>query len=394
MHTLSYSSMKKFLTAGLLLAFTGFVTAQVRKDTATKIQKEEDFYPIRNVPIPEGISLEVGGMVLLPNDALAVSTRHGEVWTIQNPYMKNGMTPRYHLFAQGMHELLGLNYIKGDLYLTQRAELTRLRDLNGDGVADEYETVYSWPLAGNYHEYAYGPVLDKEGNMIVTLNLGWIGYGESLSKWDGWMLKITDNGKMTPFATGFRSPAGFALNNAGDIFYAENQGDWVGSGSITHVEKGDFMGNTAGLIWAGLPGSPVTLKKSDVPDTGEPKFEVAKRVPGLKTPSVWFPHTILGISTSGILNYDEKGKMGPFEGQLFVGDQGQSKIMRVALEKVKGVYQGVVFSFPGRLLFGHPAFMLGVRWKHVCRHDKQGMGINRQGAIWIATPGMERQAAL
>lgn len=37
--------------------------------------------------------------------------------------------------------------------------------------------------------------------------------------------------------------------------------------------------------------------------------------------------------------------MGPFEDQLFVGDQGQSKIMRVALEKVKGEYQGVVFPF-------------------------------------------------
>ncbi len=37
--------------------------------------------------------------------------------------------------------------------------------------------------------------------------------------------------------------------------------------------------------------------------------------------------------------------MGPFQGQLFVGDQGQSKIMRVFLENVKGVYQGAVFPF-------------------------------------------------
>ncbi|MEO5999440.1 MAG: plastocyanin/azurin family copper-binding protein [Chitinophagaceae bacterium] len=345
MITIAHRFIKTFITITTLVLCSCLLTAQGIKDTATKIQKEEDFYPIHTVPIPEGVVLEVGGMVLLPNDALAVSTRRGEVWTIQNPYMKNGMTPRYHLFAQGMHEILGLNYIKGDLYLTQRSELTRLRDLNGDGIADEYETVYSWPLAGNYHEYAYGPVLDKDSNMIVTLNLGWIDYGESLSKWHGWMLKIRGDGKMTPFAAGFRSPAGFALNSAGDIFYAENQGDWVGSGSITHVEKGDFLGNPAGLIWSGEPGSPVTLKKSDIPDTDEPKFEVAKRVPGLKTPSVWFPHTILGISTSGILNYDTKGKMGPFEGQLFVGDQGQSKIMRVSLEKVKNVYQGVVFPF-------------------------------------------------
>lgn len=318
-------------------------TAQTSDTTLT--QKEEDFYTIHTVPIPEAVSLEVGGMTFLPNDALAVATRHGEVWIISNPYMKGGVAPRYKLFAQGMHEALGLNYINGDLYLTQRSELTRLRDLDGDGEADEYHTVYSWPISGNYHEYAYGPMLDKEGNMVVTLNLGYTDRAVSLSKWHGWMLKITADGKMTPFATGMRSPAAMGLNKEGDIFYAENQGEWVGSGSITHVAEGDFVGNPEGLKWADLPGSPVKLRYADIPNTGEPKYDVAKRVPGLKTPSVWFPQTILGISTSGILSYEGKAKMGPFEGQVFVGDQGQSKIMRVDLEKVKGVYQGVVFPF-------------------------------------------------
>lgn len=322
------------------------LSAQNQTDTTIHVQKEEDFYTIQTVPIPEGILLEAGGMTFLPDDALAVSTRRGEVWIITNPYMKNGSRPHYRLFAQGMHEVLGLNYINGDIYAVQRSELTRLRDLDGDGEADEYETVYSWPLAANYHEFSYGPVLDKEGNMIITLNLAWVGdHGESLSKWHGWMIKITPDGKMKPFAAGMRSPAAFALNNKGDIFYAENQGDWVGSGSITHVAEGDFVGNPASLVWSHLPGSTVKLKKEDIPDTGEPKYDVARRVPGLKPPSVWFPHTILGISTAGLISYDTKGKMGPFEDQLFVGDQGQSKIMRVYLEQVKGVYQGVVFPF-------------------------------------------------
>jgi glucose/arabinose dehydrogenase/azurin len=320
-------------------------TAQQKKDSV-KSQKEEDFYTINTVPIPQNIALEVGGMALLPNDALAVSTRQGEVWIITNPYGKNGQLPHYRLFAQGLHEALGLNYIKGDLYLTQRSELTRLHDEDGDGEADVYETVYSWPLEGNYHEYAYGPVLDKNGHMMVNLNLAWVGdHGESLSKWHGWMVQISDDGKLTPFAAGMRSPAGFGLNDKGDMFYAENQGDWVGSGSITHVEKGDFLGNPASLVWSTLPGSTVSLRKEDIPDTNEPKYEVAKRVPHLKTPSVWFPHTILGVSTSGILSDENDTNMGPFNGQLFVGDQGQSKIMRVFLEKVKGTYQGIVFPF-------------------------------------------------
>lgn len=330
----------------LIMGVAGTTSLYAQKDTTIQVQKEEDFFSILTVPIPDDILLEVGGMTFLPNDELAVSTRRGDVWIISNPYMKNGQRPHYRLFARGMHEVLGLNYIRGDIYAVQRSELTRLRDLDGDGEADEYRTVYSWPLAGNYHEFAYGPVLDKAGNMIITLNLAWVrDHGESLSKWHGWMIKISPDGKMTPFAAGMRSPAAFGLNDQGDIFYAENQGDWVASGSITHVAEGDFMGNPASLVWSGLPESNVKLKKEDIPDTNEPKYDVAQRVPGLKPPSVWFPHTILGISTSDILNYNARGKMGPFEGQLFVGDQGQSKIMRVYLEKVKGVYQGAVFPF-------------------------------------------------
>ncbi len=102
----------------------------------SRIQREDEVYRLRDVPIPQDILLEVGGMAFLPNDALAVSTRRGEVWIINNPYMKNGNLPVYKLFAQGMHEVLGLNYINGDVYVVQRSELTRLRDLDGDGEAD------------------------------------------------------------------------------------------------------------------------------------------------------------------------------------------------------------------------------------------------------------------
>ena len=292
------------------------------------------------------------------------------------PSSANGGQPHFTRFAQGLHEALGLAYRDGALYTTQRSELTRLRDTDGDGKADRYETVASWPLSGNYHEYSFGPVFSPKGEMFVTLNLAWIGYGESFVKWRGWMLKVGDDGKITPWATGFRSPSSFGFNLDGDLFYSENQGDWVGSGGISHVEKGDFMGNVKGLKWSGEPGSPVTLKVEDIPDTGEPKFEVAKKVPHLKTPAVWFPHTILGISTSAILVDSTRGTFGPFAGQLFVGDQGQSKIMRVALEKVNGVYQGAVFPF-------REGFMSGV-FRQVWGKDGS-MYVGQTSRGWGAT---------
>lgn len=333
--------IKKKMTSILFLILVGsFAMAQPPSEIA---KKEASYYEIIDVPIPGDIVLEVGGLALTDNDELGVSTRRGEVWVLNKPYGKN---PVYKRFAHGLHEPLGLNYKDHSFYLSQRGELTRLQDRNGDGKADLYKTIYSWPLSGNYHDYSYGPKFMDNGDMLVTLNLSWIGHGASLVKWRGWMLKITQEGEMEPIATGLRSPSGFEINGQGDIFYTENQGDWVGSGRMTHLEKGDFAGNPAGLRWTDDPKSPLKLKQGDIEEkSGLSLYEYAKKIPELKAPAIWFPHTILGISTSDILYDTTGGKFGPFQGQLFIGDQGHSKIMRVFMEKVNGVYQGASFPF-------------------------------------------------
>ncbi|WP_149276862.1 sulfocyanin-like copper-binding protein [Pareuzebyella sediminis] len=328
----------RFIVVFLLLTPLKVILSQ--SDMA---DKESKYYRIVDVPIPDDIMLEVGGLVLTDDDKLGVSTRRGDIWLIERPYSKD---PKYSRYARGLHEPLGLNYRDNSFYLSQRGELTRLEDQDGDGVADLYKTIYSWPLSGNYHDYSYGPKFLENGDMLVTLNLSWIGHGASLAKWRGWLLQITPEGEMTPIATGLRSPAGFTLNANGDVFYTENQGDWVGSGRMTHLEKGDFAGNPEGLVWTDDPQSPLKLKMSDIEEqSGLSLYEYAKKVPELKAPAIWFPHTILGISTSDILYDTTGGKFGPFEGQMFVGDQGHSKIMRVFMEKINGVYQGAAFPF-------------------------------------------------
>ena len=359
----------------LLCVAAAPATAQSGPGATPQSTFEDRYYRIFTVPVPEGVVLEVGGLAALPGRRLAVATRRGEVWTVDDPYSEAG-APHFSRFAHGLHEPLGLAYRDGALYTTQRAELTRLVDRDGDGQADRYETVYGWPLSGNYHEYSYGPVFTPEGNMMVTLNLAWIGHGASLSRWRGWAIEITPDGEMTPIATGLRSPAGYGYNLEGELFYGENQGDWVGSGGITHLERGDFAGNPAGLIWTDEPGSPLRLKPEDVPDTGEPKHLVAQRVPGMKAPAVWFPHGVLGISTSDILVDSTAGGFGPFAGQLFVGDQGHSKIFRVALERVDGVYQGAVFPFRE----GFSSGILRMVWG-----DDASMFVGMTSRGWAAT---------
>lgn len=325
----------------LLIVCLSILLSQVM--IAQKAAAEAEYYPLRTLPIPHNIELEVGGMTTIPDGRLAVSTRRGEIWMVENPY---SATPFYKLFASGMHEVLGITYHKGSLYAVQRGELTKLTDQNGDGSADYYQNIANWELAGNYHEYSYGPVFDKDENMYLTFNVAWVGFGEAkLSKWRGWMVKVSPDGTLSPVASGLRSPAGVMMNSSGDIFYTENQGDWVGSGRITHLEKGDFAGHASSLIWSNEPGSPMTTQISDIPDNGEPMYKAAEKVKNLKLPAVWYPHTLMGISTADMIE-DKNGFMGPFfKGQYFVSDQGHSKVMRMMLEKINGQYQGICFPF-------------------------------------------------
>src|SRR5690606_169499 len=103
------STMFKHTILTLLILFAGvsFVSAQ------QKIPTEDDYYNIYTVPVPEGILLEIGGVATLPDGRIAVATRRGDVWVIENPYRQRGGTPRFTLFASGLHEALGLLFHNG-----------------------------------------------------------------------------------------------------------------------------------------------------------------------------------------------------------------------------------------------------------------------------------------
>ncbi len=332
---------------------------------------ENEYYRIITLPVPENMLLEVGGITTLPNGDIALATRRGDIWVVSNPSMAGTAIPYFKKFASGLHEILGLVYRNGAFYCAQRGELTKLIDKNGDGKADVYETIATLPISGHYHEYSYGPKFLPDGSMIVTGNVAfgdeewW--RGESRVPWRGWAVRITEDGKIEPYATGMRSPCGIGMID-GEFWYGDNQGDWMGSGFIAQVNKGDFMGHPAGLRWTSDPASPVKLTAEQLFAKVNPRrdkdangyyikpenienergvylFELKKDIPELKTPAVWLPHGVLGISTSEILKDETAGGFGPFAGQLFVGDQGKSNISRVFIEKVNGEYQGASFMF-------------------------------------------------
>ena len=305
--------------------------------------RESAFYEVETYEFPENLKLEISGMARLPNGDIAAAIRKGEIWIISNAY--DPKKAKYKVFATGLHEPLGLAYRDGSFYTVQRTEMTRIADRNKDGTADEFMTVAKgWGVSGSYHEYAYGPQFDHDGNAWITLNCN-IGKGPKMSDnaFRGWSFKVSPDGKMSPVSGGFRSPSGIGMNLAGDIFATDQQGNWFPTCPLVHVRNGAFHGHADSLKFTDLPGA--TFKIDGKLPSGLTVAQAAKKIDAYKLPAVWLPYRKVGMSSTDVLCDTTRGKFGPFAGQLFVGEFTMSFVSRVFLEKVKGEYQGACFRF-------------------------------------------------
>jgi glucose/arabinose dehydrogenase len=322
------------------------VMPAIAQQKSGKLPTEDDYYKLLRYEVPTGEVLEAGGIEALPGGKVAVGTRRGEIWIIENGLTADPKAAKLTRFASGLHEVLGLAYKDGWLYVTQRPELSRIKDTDGDGKADVFETVSdSWEIIGDYHEYAFGSRFDKSGNIWVTLCL--TGSFTSNDKFRGWAGKITPAGKFIPTTSGVRSPGGVGFNAEGDIFYTDNQGPWNGTCGLKQLVEGGFTGHPDSFKW--YPDANKLNAKlgpaPQVPKSGSRMMTEAKKIPQLVPTCILFPYGKMGQSASGIDCDLSGGKFGPFQKQLFVGDQTHSTVMRVFLEKINGRYQGACFPF-------------------------------------------------
>ncbi|WP_417736673.1 hypothetical protein [Rosistilla oblonga] len=325
------------LFSGLLIGLCVTATAVAQPPT------EEDFYKLTDLQIPEGELLEVGAVQLMSDGRLAAATRRGEIWMIDDPLADEVPAKNFHRFAHGLHEPLGLTEKDGWLYVTQRPDVSRLRDTDGDGRADEFEVVADgWGITGDYHEYAFGSKFDANGDIWVTLCL--TGSFSSKALYRGWCVRVTPDGKTVPTTSGIRSPGGMGSNIAGDIFYTDNQGPWNGTCHLKQLIPGKFVGHPGGFEWY-EQAEDVLGKRPQEPESNTRSLDQTRKIPEFEVPVVMFPYNKMGKSASGVTCDTSGGKFGPFAGQMFVSDQSASTVMRVYLEKVQGHYQGVCFPF-------------------------------------------------
>nr|WP_226961696.1 MULTISPECIES: PA14 domain-containing protein [Streptomyces] len=274
---------------------------------------------------PEGFEPQVSAMDWLPDDRLAIATWGGtdnvagEVYILDN--VTGDTSPdqvTYTRIAEGLNEPMGVKWVDGSLYVSEKHQLTRLVDDNGDEVADSHETVAEWPFGGNFHEFAFG-LLYEEGyfylNLSVAIDLGGNTTDPQPAPNRGTTIRVSqETGEVEYIAGGLRTPHGIGWGPEGEIFVTDNQGGWLPSSKLLHIEQDRFFNH-----YMNPPGpfddNPVTK------------------------PVLWLPQNEIGNSPSTPLTVNE----GPYAGQMLIADVTYGGLQRAYLEQVDGAYQGALF---------------------------------------------------
>jgi cytochrome c len=283
---------------------------------------------------PEGFNKRLSDLGFLPDGSLAVATwdSSGSIYILEGALGNDRSKIKARLFAKGLYEVMGLEYVDGKLYALQKWELTELNDTDGDGVADDYRVALDdWSASANFHEWAFGLIykdgyfyfntgISLGGNGIVT-DTG-IRYTPRIQTKDrGKTLKVKKSDwTFEPLSHGYKAPNGIGFGVDGEIFTTDNEGHMVPTNKLMHVPQNGypFFGNDEVLQQLHLP------------------------VPKMKPPVLWMPESELSNSPSQPVVF----KMGPYqEGQMVFGDVHHGGLHRVFVEKVNGEYQGAIFRF-------------------------------------------------
>lgn len=271
---------------------------------------------------PNDFAPKVGGIDFFSDGRMVISTwdAEGGIYLLENTESGDPSKITYKKIAKGLAEPLGVKVVDDEIYIMQKQELTKLIDHDGDDIIDEYRTICnSWGVSANFHEFGFG-LAYKDGYFYASLAIAILPGGASANPQisdRGKAIRISKaTGKMEIVAEGLRTPNGVGIGADGEIFIADNQGDWLPSSKILHVSKGAFFGSRA----------VDSARVAQLP---------------LKLPVVWLPQDEIGNSPCTPLALND----GPYKGQMIHGEVTHGGVKRVFVEKVNGEYQGCVFRF-------------------------------------------------
>jgi len=281
-------------------------------------------------PRPKGPSGEdlimPGAIAVNPKNGrvFIASMKLGEIFVLKDP-TDDGKQARFENYARGLFQEAYSMLAEPDaLYVLHRRNLTKIVEGDGYGVASHFDRVAALPhgIADTY-DYGYGLVRDRSGAFVYT----YAPYANTKIPGSGGAVRLVPGKAPQEVAYGFRNPIGWCTGPDGEVFFTDNQGEWVATNKLCHLSEGRFYG---------FPNSA--------------QREHASKPPGKA--AVWVPYD-WAHSINGVTYDNTGGKFGPFAGQFFMAElMFGGAVIRADLEKVNGEYQGACFPFWGRGLLG------------------------------------------
>jgi cytochrome c5 len=252
----------------------------------------------------------------------AVSTWNGDVWLVAGlgPDLGKG-TLKWRRIGSGLFQPLGVRVIDETIYLACRDQLVALRDFNGDGETDYYESINNdHQVTEHFHEFAMGLQTDDEGNFYYAKSARHA--KTALVPHHGTLIKVSKDGQKTEIiANGFRAANGVCLNPDGSFFVTDQEGHWTPKNRVNWVTKGGFYGNMMGY--------------TEIKDTSDS---------AMSQPLAWLTNSF--NRSPGELVWVKSKKWGPLAGALLDVSYGMGRVFVVLNEKVNGQLQGGEYQLP------------------------------------------------
>lgn len=286
-------------------------------------------YRVIAYPRPKTVSGEdlvmPGAVAVDPKDGrvFVASLKTGTLFALRDP-TDDGRQARFDEYGGLFQEAFSMLAEPDGLYVLHRRNLTRVRDTNGDGRADRFDRIVALPhgIADTY-DYAYGLVRDRHGGFVIS----YAPYANRSLPGSGGAVRLVPGRPLQEIAYGMRNPVGWCLGADGEVYFTDNQGEWVATNKLCHLEEGKYY------------GFPNPEQRSH---TNRPFGKTA----------VWVPYG-WAKSINGVTCDRTGGKFGPFAGQFFFAElMFGGAIIRADVERVNGVTQGVCFPFWGPGLLG------------------------------------------
>jgi hypothetical protein len=275
----------------------------------------------------------VGDFDIFPDGRVAIAEWGvpGSVFIVSG--LNTGANPaQVTRFAKGLDNVMGIAIADNTVYVMEKEALTQLVDVNGDGTADDYNSVnQAFPSDNSMLNFPYDmEYMNGAFYTALSSDVHTGGYDWGSSRWNNTSLpgrstlyRLNLDGTSQAIACGFRNPNGMAVNGA-DIFTTDNQGSWLPSSKVIHIKQGRFYGHQT------IPENPCQTANND----------------SESPPVVWnnWDNNETGRSSGNPVVL----KQGRFAGQILVPDLvvgRQNPVFRVFVENVGGELQGCILPF-------------------------------------------------